>query len=234
VSTDPLRVVTYNIRSLRDDTTGVVRVLRRLEPDVVCLQEIPRFLRWRSKVAALARRSGLFYVVGSRATGATAVLASLRVDVLDRVEETFPRTPGLHRRGAAHARLRTSGGEFCATSIHLGLDASERQRHLPVLQALIDRHPDLPQIVAGDVNETPDNPVWQRLAGSLQDGWAIAPVGAELTFSATRPRRRIDGIFVSPELRVLSCGVPESPDLLVDYRRASDHRPVLAELAWGD
>ena len=54
-----------------------------------------------------------------------------------------------------------------------------------------------------------------------------------MTFSATRPRRRIDGIFVSPAIKVLSCGVPESPDLLVDYRRASDHRPVLAELAWG-
>lgn len=225
-----LRLVSYNIRSLRDDTTAVVRVLRRLEPDVVCLQETPRFLQWRSKLAGLARRSGLYYVDGGRPTGSTAVLSALRVGVVDRVERAFTRTPGLHQRGAALARLRLEGVQFSVTSIHLGLDADERRRHLVELRALLAQHPDVPQLVAGDLNETPDKPVWRDLASTHTDAWAAAPAGEELTFSADRPRRRIDGVLVSPQVEVVSCGVPDDLDSLTDYRRATDHRPLLAVL----
>ncbi|MET0712639.1 MAG: endonuclease/exonuclease/phosphatase family protein, partial [Jiangellaceae bacterium] len=43
-----LRVVTYNVRSLRDDRDALVRVIRGLSADVVCMQEAPRRLRWRA------------------------------------------------------------------------------------------------------------------------------------------------------------------------------------------
>jgi endonuclease/exonuclease/phosphatase family metal-dependent hydrolase len=230
VSGPTLRVVTYNIRSLRDDATAVVRVLRRLQPDVVCLQEAPRFGRWRFKVAALARRSGLFYVGGGPSTGSTVILSSLRVSVVDVVERSFTRTPGLHRRGAVLASLRVDGADVAVTSFHLGLDGEERIRHLAELRELLARHPDVPHVVAGDVNETPDKRVWEDLCTALTDGWAAAPMGGELTFSASRPRLRIDAVLVSPEVAVLSCGVPDDIDSLTDYPRATDHRPVLATL----
>jgi endonuclease/exonuclease/phosphatase family metal-dependent hydrolase len=225
-----LRVVTYNIRSLRDDTTAVVRVLRRLEPDVVCLQETPRFLQWRSKLAGLARRSGLLYVVGGRGSGSTALLSRLRVDVAAREERLLSKSRGLHQRGVAIARLRMHGVEFAVASLHASLDPAERGRHLMELRALLDDYADVPQVVAGDLNETPDGPVWRDLARSHTDAWAAAPAGGELTFSALRPRRRIDAVLVSPTVEVLSAGVPEDADSLADYPRATDHRPVLAEL----
>ena len=37
----PLRVVSYNVRELADDTAALARVLRAAAPDVVCLQEAP-------------------------------------------------------------------------------------------------------------------------------------------------------------------------------------------------
>ncbi len=64
-----LRLLTYNVRSMRDDRAAVARVIRSAEPDVVCVQEAPRFLRWRSTCAALARTSGLVVVGGGRPAG---------------------------------------------------------------------------------------------------------------------------------------------------------------------
>ncbi|HEY2985649.1 MAG TPA: hypothetical protein VGJ38_15950, partial [Jatrophihabitantaceae bacterium] len=61
-----LRLLCYNVRSLRDDEDAVARVIRGCEAHVVCVQEAPRFARWRSKNAALARRSGLVVVGGGR------------------------------------------------------------------------------------------------------------------------------------------------------------------------
>jgi endonuclease/exonuclease/phosphatase family metal-dependent hydrolase len=230
VSGPALRVLTYNIRSLRDDMTAVVRVLRRLEPDVVCLQEAPRFGRWRAKVAGLARRASLFYVGGGPSTGSTVVLSALRASVVDVVERSFTNTPGLHHRGAVLARLEIDGTAVAVTSIHLGLDADERRRHVVELRTLLDEHPDVPHIVAGDLNETPDKAVWKELCNSFTDGWAAAQAGEELTFSALLPRYRIDAVFVSPDIEVLACGVPDDLDSLTDYVRATDHRPVLATL----
>ena len=54
-----VRVMSYNIRSLRDDSAAVVRVIRAADPDVVCVQEAPRFLFWRRKCARLARDVGM-------------------------------------------------------------------------------------------------------------------------------------------------------------------------------
>ena len=226
----PLRVLSYNIRSLRDDVPAVVRVIRRLAPDVVCLQEAPRFFRWRFKIADLARRAGLAYVAGGRPAGGTAILVAQRVDVRDRVEHLFTKTSGLHQRGATLVRLRVAGAELTATSIHMSLDADQRLRHLAELRALVESHPAPHHLIAGDVNETPDKPAWRTLADQLTDAYASAPNGGELTYSADRPRRRIDGVFVSPDIVVLGCGVPQDPDQLRDYPRATDHLPVVAEL----
>ena len=69
-----LRVLTYNVRSMRDDRDALGRVLRAAEPDVVLIQESPRFLRWRSLCAELARRGNLVVVGGGRYAGSNLIL----------------------------------------------------------------------------------------------------------------------------------------------------------------
>ena len=61
-----LRLLSYNVRSLRDDRASVAAVIRACRPDVVAVQEAPRSLRWRSKRAALARTSGLVVATADR------------------------------------------------------------------------------------------------------------------------------------------------------------------------
>jgi endonuclease/exonuclease/phosphatase family metal-dependent hydrolase len=218
-----LRVVAYNVRSLRDDRSAVIRVLRELDADVVCVQEAPRFFRWRSKCAALARECGLLYTGGGRTANGVAMLTAHRVDVSSVIEYRLSRTPQLIRRGVVTARIHKAGAWCTVASVHLGLDADERPRHRTEIVGLVNRYDSPVTILAGDVNETPDRPTWQALATEFTDAGAAddAP-----TFSARNPRRRIDGVFVRGPAEVRSCRVVDGSDVEV----ASDHRPVVVDL----
>jgi endonuclease/exonuclease/phosphatase family metal-dependent hydrolase len=225
-----LRLLTYNVRSLRDDADAVAAVIRACEPDVVAVQEAPRKLRWRSKRAALARTSGLVVATADR-TGGLMVMTSLAAKVVSTRFATLPRSPDLHQRAVSVAELELRGDRWTVASVHFSLDADERQRHLGPLWAVLDAAR-APLVVAGDINEEPDKPVWQSLAARMQDSYAVAPDGPAETFRARQPRRRIDAVFADPSVVVVAChAVHSAPgvtrDLLV---AASDHLPVLAIL----
>jgi len=240
-----MRVLTYNVRSLRDDPQAVARVIRSVAPDVVCIQEAPRFLRWRSKCAELARRSGLVVVGGGRSAAANLLLSSLRVDVLETKNILLSPEPGLHRRGIAWARLRLAGEEFIVAGAHLDLREEARLRHVAEVERVLAQlaPAEVPSIVCADVNDDPGSPTWNALSrsridayahlksGPDSDGEAMAsntpddPEGAT-SGPADHPRRRIDAIFVSPSIQVRRAQVLRGRDV----ERASDHRPVLAEL----
>ncbi|MDX6255746.1 MAG: hypothetical protein QOJ11_2080 [Frankiales bacterium] len=225
-----LRVLSYNVRSMRDDREALSAVIRQAEPDLVCVQEAPRFLRWRSKCAALARTSGLVVVTGGRPAGAMLLLARLGVDVQGTRDVLLSRTPGLHQRGLAVAEVSVSGARFVVVSMHLGLRADERLRHVDEIADVMSRY-DQPVILAGDVNERPGEPAWSLLSESYQDAWLAAgnEAAGGLTYRADAPYERIDAVFAGRRLSVLSCQVPDSAEVA----RASDHRPVLAVLAAG-
>ncbi|HVA59998.1 MAG TPA: endonuclease/exonuclease/phosphatase family protein [Mycobacteriales bacterium] len=220
-----MRVLSYNVRSLRDDPQAVARVIRSCEPDVVCIQEAPRFLRWRSKCAALARESGLLVVTGGRTAGGVLLLASLRTRVLGTRDLRLPRQQGLHQRGLAIGVLELDGGTWTVASMHLGLDPVERRRHVAEIFAVVADHP-TPLVLAGDVNEEAGEPAWAALSARLQDAYAVAGTGPGETSSARRPTRRIDAVFADPGVEVVSCSVP----VIGGRELATDHLPVLAEL----
>jgi endonuclease/exonuclease/phosphatase family metal-dependent hydrolase len=218
-----MRLLTYNVRSLRDDSAAVARVIRAARPDVVAIQEAPRFLRWRSKCAELARRSGLVIVGGGRPAAANLLMSSLAVDVESTRDVLFSTDFGLHQRGAALAVLRLGGVRFVVAGTHLDLVEAPRLRHLVELEGALTGYapPGVPVVVAGDMNDQPESPTWQRLIERRADA---DPGG--FTYSAANPQRRIDGVFADPALRVASAEVLDTPDVGI----ASDHRPILVEL----
>ena len=219
-----MRVLTYNVRSLRDDVDALARVVHRVEPDVVAVQEAPRFLRWRSKRAALARRCGLVVGTADR-TGGLFLMTSLRAEVLGSSYTLLPKAPRLHHRAVVTVDIRLAGACWTVASVHFSLDAEQRRSHLPAIRAALDTpHP---LVVAGDINEDPDGPVFAELAGDFQDCFAVAGSGQGLTGPANAPRRRIDAVFASRTVTVERCEVLNGPDV----ERASDHRPLLAVLS---
>ncbi|MFF3482444.1 endonuclease/exonuclease/phosphatase family protein [Streptomyces sp. NPDC002701] len=227
-----IRVLSYNIRSLRDDTTALARVITACAPDLVLLQEAPRFFRWRKKLARLAAASGQVLLTGGATASGPALLCSLRARVEHTEDVLLPLTPGLHRRGFATAVVRFGGARVGVLSCHLSLQKDER-RHQGGM--LLDRLAalDTPHAVAGgDLNERPDGRTFKRLAAKLQDGWAVAPWGGEHTSTPTDPHQRIDALFATPGVEILGCGVPIGhPGVSeADLRAATDHLPVLAAL----
>ena len=223
-----VRMLSYNVRSLRDDVAAVGRVIRSVEPHVVCIQEAPRLLRWRSKCAALARRSGLVVVTGGRTAAANLILSSLDMDVVATRDVLFTKDRRLHQRGAALAVLRHAGGSFAVAGIHLDLVAEPRMRHVSELdRALTGMVPaGTPTVVAGDINDLPGSAAWTQLTADRLDVWATIGDGDGFTYSARRPRRRIDGFFTGPGVVPISTQVIDSTDV----RQGSDHRPVFVEL----
>ena len=218
--------MTWNLRSLRDDRGAVVAALRHCAPDVVCVQEAPRFLRARSRLAALARESGLVVASGGAPESGVAILTSLRIDVDQPRKVDLPRTAGLHRRAVSLVRLSLGGRRFLAASIHLGLDRAERLRHAAMIKDLLVQAPGGVTVVAGDLNETARGPAWALLGEGLTDTGAPADLP---TFPARAPRRRIDTVFVPMQWATKSISAGEIVDdaLLV---RATDHLPVVVDV----
>lgn len=223
-----LRLLSYNIRAMRDDDEALVRVIRDARADVVVVQESPRFLRWRSKCAALARRSGLVVVGGGRPTGANLIMSSLGVDVERTHDVMFSTDPDLHHRGTAIAILSYRGSRFAVAGTHLDVKPDPRLRHVGELHAAVDRlvPADVPTVIAGDINDRPGSPSWDLLTARRTDAFAAAGQGSAFTSTAKDPHQTIDGVFVDPRITVGSARVLESADVLI----ASDHRPLLVEL----
>ncbi|WNM34577.1 endonuclease/exonuclease/phosphatase family protein [Streptomyces sp. Li-HN-5-11] len=227
-----LRVLSYNIRSMRDDTAALARVITACAPDLVLVQEAPLFFRWRKKLAALASASGLVILTGGATAAGPAILCSLRATVERTEDVLLPLTPGLHRRGFATAVARFGGVRLGVLSCHLSLDKDERYEQSGML---LDRLAGMGvehAVAGGDLNERPDGPAFRRLAGTLQDCWATAPWGAEHTWTPSDPYQRIDAVLATRGVEVLGCGVPLGhPGVSeADLRSATDHLPVLAAL----
>nr|WP_030863561.1 endonuclease/exonuclease/phosphatase family protein [Streptomyces sp. NRRL F-2747] len=225
-----IRALSYNIRSMRDDEEALVRVIRACAPDLVFIQEAPRFFRWRKHAARLASKTDLVVLSGGATAAGPLLLCSLRAFVERTEDVLLPLTPGLHRRGFATAVVRFGAARVAVLSAHLSLDGAERRAQADLL---LDRlgSADAPYaIAAGDINEPPSGPAFRRLSEELQDCWTVAPWGGEHTFVRSTPPRRIDAIFATRGVEVLACGVPTAlPGITAsDLDRATDHLPVLA------
>ncbi|MBE3009245.1 endonuclease/exonuclease/phosphatase family protein [Microbispora sp. NEAU-D428] len=243
-----LRVATYNVRGLKDDRRALVRVIRALRPDVLCLQEAPRLPGWRRERRALARAAGLSVAAGGR-VGGTAVLIAPAVRLLRGRGHRLRWFAGLEWRSIALAvvekTVEKDRERYAVCSAHLDLHAGARLSHaaqiVPLLERAARQYGAAP-VLAGDLNETPGAPVWRLLAGRYTDGLSAVRgaeprIGAEgddggggATFPARAPRVRIDAIFTGPGLTVVSYGGADVP--AEDLAAASDHRPVVAEIAF--
>lgn len=226
-----LRVMTYNVRSMRDDRAALSRVIDSADADVVLIQESPRFLRWRSLCAQLARTSGLVVVGGGRPAGSNLVLCAMAVQVVSTRSVLFSKDPRLHQRGTAIAVLRKQGATFAVAGTHLDLATDARLRHVGELEAAVASYvpAEVPVIVGGDINDRPGSAVWRALASRRTDVFAAAGVGDGFTSTARRPHQVIDGLFADAAFTISSARVLDSPDVLV----ASDHRPLVAEVELG-
>jgi len=238
-----LKLATYNIKGLKIDREAVVQVLRDIDADVVAIQEVPRWLRQRSRFETMARDAGMRIMVhGGYPRGGVTTALLVRPEIASRVRtrgyKVMPLDPWRwfavwrhsfilpSRRGFSFIDL----GDYVVFSVHLGLSAAERAVHRNILLNYVDAHGHERAVVTGDINETPDGDSWHSLGRRLRDALTCVTsndTSAEyFTFSATRPGRRIDAVFVGSNIRVFDVHVPHTDATA----RASDHLPIVAEL----
>jgi endonuclease/exonuclease/phosphatase family metal-dependent hydrolase len=173
-------------------------------------------------VSAFAAECGMFWSGRHRGSGGTTVLTSLRVQVAESRHVRL-RVRALQRtRGYAVARLALPGHQpLVAASVHLSLDPAERERHAGLI--LADVSGGGPVVLAGDLNEGETGAAWRTFAAPLRLASPTAP-----TFPARHPRRLLDVVFASPDVKVLphqEVALPEA-----DVVAASDHRPTWVDV----
>jgi endonuclease/exonuclease/phosphatase family metal-dependent hydrolase len=217
-----MRVASYNLKDFTLDRHAAARVIRALDPDVLCLQEVPRRLLSTWRVSDFAAECGLFWSGRHRGSGGTTIFTSLRVQVSESRHYRL-RVAALQRtRGYAVLRVGPAGHQpLVVASVHLSLDADERERHAgQILRTVAGGGPVL---LAGDLNEGETGKAWRLFSAPLR---LISP--SVPTYPAKSPRKVLDVIFSSPDLTVLPHREVSLPAR--DLVAASDHRPTWVDV----
>lgn len=109
-------------------------------------------------------------------------------------------------------------GGYTVLVTHFGLNLDEQEN---AVATIVDNLADKKCILMGDFNALPDAPVLAPIFERMADT-ATKFEGERLSFPSDAPDRKIDYIFVSRDVEVVSADIPAIV--------ASDHRPHTAEI----
>jgi endonuclease/exonuclease/phosphatase family metal-dependent hydrolase len=190
------------------DLEALARTIEAADAKVVALQEVSR--GWvvngsTDMLAWLARRLGMVAAWGPAADPSFGNAVLSRRPIANAGYVALPRVGMPMRRGALWAAVDLGGGEtllVIATHLH-HVEAHGHVRELQAFAVANLWHERPRAVVLGDFNATPEATEIEvlRRAG-LRDAFVLAGAGEGFTYPATRPERRIDYIFVSPDLAV--------------------------------
>jgi endonuclease/exonuclease/phosphatase family metal-dependent hydrolase len=236
-----LRVLSYNIHKCiggvdrRYDPSRIADVIRKLDCDIVMMQEVDAGVsrsRGDKQCELLGDELGMphrawYPNVDVRGGGhyGNAILSryplieTTNIDLSIRFKK---------KRSVLHGVVRVRHDDIDRTvhvyNMHLGLARFERRIQLA---KFLESHPfqhlhhDTPVVVGGDLND-----VYGGLEGLLLPAGFRGIERRPLTFPAWGPMRPLDAIFVRGTLDFLKLSRCDSDQA----RRASDHRPLVAEL----
>jgi len=247
----PLRVITYNIRSCMHmdgsiDPDRTANAIARFDPDIAAIQEVDAgrgrtgSIHQGRQIAGRLNLSCQFYpvVVNAKEQYGLAILS--RFPIISSRCFLLPRGSGKpvrENRGVMMTVLKTPLGSIQFVNTHLGLHAGERRRQIA---AILDdewmSNPlknDLPLIVCGDFNAGSRSFVYKRIVEHVSDVQTLIAGRRfpKATFYSRYPLLRLDHIFLSRHFYPSRVVVPTD----AETRMVSDHLPVYCELlpaAW--
>ncbi|MCI8443492.1 MAG: hypothetical protein HFG27_13360 [Provencibacterium sp.] len=217
------------------DLPLMAQAIRRCKADIVGINEvrgrgeIPQYTAQAEELAAMLGYHAYFapaiYFEGRGPYG-NALLSKYPIIRAERIlipdppvqdEDTYYET-----RCLLKAQLAVAGG-ITVYVCHFGLAMAEARNAVKTLTAELDRQSG-PCVFMGDLNLTPQSDILAPIYSRLQDT-AAAFSRPQLSFPSDRPDRKIDYIFTSRDIKVLSAEIPEVI--------AADHRPHTALLEIG-
>lgn len=226
-----LRLLTYNIHGCIDRSgcyqpDAVLEVIRKSNADIVALQEVidekSERIRFVDRLCDLGYRSIVHARTFDKPEGpyGIAMLSRTKASEVQEIE-----LGGLEPRKALRFHIEHPDGAIDVCNTHLGLAGKERWRQIEKLSNLLaeadDRHHDKLQILMGDLNE------WRprtRLMRTVRRRFEW--VSSTPTFPSRRPVFALDRIAVRGNPAAVRFErINDSAAV-----RASDHRPLLAEV----
>jgi endonuclease/exonuclease/phosphatase family metal-dependent hydrolase len=230
-----IRLVAYNIRhgagmDGRMDLRRTADVIRRLDPDLVALQEVDSATTRTNRIDQahrLGELTGLHAAFGgfmAYREGQYGMALLSRYPIVGFANHRLPDGEEPRTALAAVVQIPGSDLELVLVGIHLYRTAAERLAQARRIVEIFDDDP-RPIMLAGDFNSTPDSDVIDLLARH----WQVADKGdPSLTFPSDNPNREIDFVLFRPAERftMIRSRVIAEP-------MASDHRPVLLEFTLG-
>jgi endonuclease/exonuclease/phosphatase family metal-dependent hydrolase len=226
-------------RALRKGMERIRKLLERLQPNVVCLQEVDEGSHWNRYINLLEplrdeRLKFAFLGVHNRRQGrrslayGNAVLSSL--PMLSAEVVAFG-SRSIGEKGFIYAELESSGGAIPLVNVHL--DYASRRARLAQIEQLVafiegmeagDSGCVAP-IICGDFNSTDGRKgdavevLLERL--NRHHCYTLQPQSGQ-TFPSLFPMRRLDFVMLPQQWRCRSCSI--IPALV------SDHLPVFVEV----
>lgn len=228
-----LRLGTWNLHSWvgaggKRQPQRAMRVLGGMDPDVLALQEasMPTLNEYAPAKEFLEKHTGLYAGIGftlvrEDAHFGNALLSKLPYKELRNHDISYS---GREPRGVIEAVIETGGATVQIMATHLGLRSRERLRQAETILDLAQPKTFDCIILMGDFNEWhPASKAMQRLRT------VFATPATPRTFPARLPLLALDRILATPN------GVLQNVAVFKDHdaRLASDHLPLVAELAIG-
>jgi len=238
-----LRLMTYNVHRCvgtdkKLDVERVAAVIAHSRPDIVALQVLDV---GRARTGSVDQARGLAELLGMR----SHFHAALHVEeeqygdaILTALPERlvragalpgYPRIRGLEPRGAVWVAVDVGGVELQVINTHLGLVPGEQQVQATALlgeQWMMADAFTAPAVLLGDFNATPYSQTYRMLQTVMRDAQVGRRTSPTATFPSRFPFMRIDHVFVSGGIEVLSVASPYDPVARV----ASDHLPLIVDL----
>jgi endonuclease/exonuclease/phosphatase family metal-dependent hydrolase len=234
--------MTYNVHGFVGtdrvyDPERTARVIEQSQAEIVALQEVDFGRGARLEPAAverLAARVGMrchftFARHGKNGHFGNAVLSKHELQLV--VEGPLPNRRD-ESRAAQLLRVIADDRQFHLINTHLSVQARERRTQVQALTGaewLLRAGSQIPLVVCGDFNALPFSSVFRQLSRALRDVQRDQSP-RQATWPSRFPFLRIDHMFVSPSVSVLSCAVLAVPMA----RLASDHLPLLAVLEFSE
>lgn len=233
-----MKVMTFNIQHALDykrkiiDTDFFVSAIKKHGADICCLNEVRGegpiegytdqtnaigdglgFYRYFGEAIKVGGTSPYGNAVTSRFPFKTAETVAIPVSPHKSEDEYH------EPRCVIKAVIEIEGKEICFLICHMGLSDKERIEAVKTVCALIDET-ELPIILTGDFNTTPDDPVLSPIYERLRDADEKAEEKGVFTYASYSPEIKIDYIFY----RGLECCFSK-----VITEIYSDHFPIIAE-----
>lgn len=210
------------------DFAGMAEVIKKCKPNIVGLNEMygkSEMPEYDSQTEKLSELTQLKYhkfaeaCILEEGTFGNAVLSDIpfiSAEVIPVPEEEEKKGTKLYEPRCL-LKLKYENG-LTLLIIHFGLNEDE---HKNAVKTVLENLTEEKCVLMGDFNVTPDNPVLNPIKEKLIDT-AQYFNEPKLTFPSPNPYKKIDYIFVSKDIKILSADVP---DLAV-----SDHLPHTVEI----